>query len=109
MSDNSNVRKINRIDESLQMLRFVLLASSAHSLRVWNLVSDLPVQHSNGYSTIPLCTLKGHGNEVNCVAQMADGRVVSGSDDTTLRVWDVAAEECVQIMDVQAKRNKLYK
>ena len=39
-------------------------------------------------------TLEGHTNRVNAVAVTPDGRhVVSGSDDKTLRVWDLATGE----------------
>ena len=32
-------------------------------------------------------TLEGHSDDVNCLAQLSDGRVVSGSCDSTLKVW----------------------
>jgi hypothetical protein len=32
-------------------------------------------------------TLEGHSYSVRCLVQLADGRVVSGSDDSTLKVW----------------------
>ena len=32
-------------------------------------------------------TLKGHSGFVRCLVQLADGRVVSGSADNTLKVW----------------------
>ena len=31
--------------------------------------------------------LRGHTDTVTCVVQLADGRVVSGSSDKSLRVW----------------------
>ena len=33
--------------------------------------------------------LEGHTHWVTCVSVLPDGRVVSGSDDKTLRVWDI--------------------
>jgi WD40 repeat protein len=42
--------------------------------------------------------LSGHSDSVNCVAFSPDGkRIVSGSDDLTIRVWD--AEKLEQIGD----------
>ena len=36
-----------------------------------------------------ICTLKGHTDRVTSVAISADGkRIVSGSDDQTVKVWD---------------------
>ena len=43
--------------------------------------------------------LKGHTDPVMCVAVTADGRrVVSGSLDKTVRVWDVETGQCLAIL-----------
>ena len=34
-----------------------------------------------------VATLTGHRADVNCVAVLADGRLVSGSNDNTVKVW----------------------
>jgi WD40 repeat protein len=36
--------------------------------------------------------LRGHGNEVYCLLQLPDGRLVTGSSDRTLRIWDPSSE-----------------
>ena len=41
--------------------------------------------------------LKGHTGEVNAVASLGDGRVVSGSEDKTVRIWGVNGE-CERIL-----------
>ena len=39
-------------------------------------------------------------SQVNCVAVFPDGRrVVSGSGDKTLKVWDIATGECVATLE----------
>ena len=38
--------------------------------------------------------LTGHTGNVYCVAQLADGRIVSGSRDKSLRVWDSETGDC---------------
>ena len=40
--------------------------------------------------------LTGHTDAVLCVMQLADGRIVSGSDDGSLRVWDNVTGRCIQ-------------
>lgn len=43
--------------------------------------------------------LKGHTNAVHAVAVTPDGqRVISGSGDKTVRVWDVKSDECLAIL-----------
>ena len=44
--------------------------------------------------------LKGHGDVVESVAITADGgRVVSGSNDKTVRVWEVESKQCISILE----------
>ena len=44
-----------------------------------------------------LQTFTGHTSVVSAVAVLPDGRVVSGSWDTTLRVWDLETGECKEL------------
>ena len=39
--------------------------------------------------------LEEHTNTVRCVTTLPDGRIVSGSIDGTLRVWDLNTGECL--------------
>lgn len=46
-----------------------------------------------------IVTLEGHDGGVNCVELSSDGRrLVSGSGDTTLKVWDMASGKCTKTL-----------
>ena len=45
-----------------------------------------------------LRTLSGHSDRVNAVAVLDADRIVSGSDDKTLKVWSVTSGECLQTL-----------
>ena len=42
----------------------------------------------------PPMWIAGHKGTVQCVAQLADGRIVTGSTDASLRVWDSESGDC---------------
>lgn len=46
----------------------------------------------------PTFQSEGHDDSVICMAILPNWRVVSGSADATLRVWDVASGQCLQTM-----------
>jgi hypothetical protein len=60
-------------------------------LKVWNVNTGVCKNISE--------TLEGHGECVYCVVQLADGRVVSGSGDNTLHVWNVNTGEIEQTLE----------
>jgi len=51
-------------------------------------------RYENGYEDLnwnPECPVAGHTDDVHSVAFSPDGnRVVSGSEDTFVKIWDVA-------------------
>ena len=47
----------------------------------------------------PLVILKGHTGKVNFTCALGDGRVVSASDDTNLRVWNVQTGACERLLE----------
>ncbi|CAM9717737.1 unnamed protein product, partial [Discosporangium mesarthrocarpum] len=50
-----------------------------------------------------ICKLDGHGDNVRCVRIDEGGsRVVSGSSDGTLRVWDVRQQCCLGVYELAA-------
>lgn len=65
--------------------------SRDRTVKVWLL-------HDREFITA-MTTLKGHDADVSCVAFLSDNLVASGSYDGTVRVWDVKAEQCVEVFD----------
>lgn len=50
-----------------------------------------------------IVTLEGHGNFVQALAFTPDGaQLVTGSEDATMRVWDLATRACVQTLTAHA-------
>ena len=48
---------------------------------------------------VELACLRGHAGEVDSVAYTPDGRrIVSGCEDNTVRVWDAASAECLEVI-----------
>ena len=53
------------------------------------------------YSPVSTCMaiLEGHVNDVTCAALVPDSRrLVSGSADSTLRIWDLESGECLRML-----------
>ena len=46
-----------------------------------------------------VAVLNGHTHWVNSVAKLNETTIVSGSDDRTVRVWDLATKSCVAVLN----------
>jgi WD40 repeat protein len=45
---------------------------------------------------------QGHTEEVNCIAISLSGKLaVSGSEDNTVRVWDLESGDCLAVCEVR--------
>jgi serine/threonine protein kinase len=47
-------------------------------------------------SAAPCTLFKGHTDMVECLLVLPDGRLVSGSHDCNIRVWNISTGECLQ-------------
>ena len=79
----------------------VVSASDDRTIKVWDLAGVIHLITNNGGRVMKaqcLHTLQGHRSSVLCVAALPRDRIVSGSRDKTLRVWDVTEGLCLQTM-----------
>jgi len=53
-------------------------------LKVWNL-SD------NSY----IFALNGHTGSISCIKLSSDGSIFSGSEDKTVKIWNIQSGECL--------------
>ena len=44
--------------------------------------------------------LQGHTWSVTCLEEMSNGILLSGSNDNTIRAWDLVRKKCVQTFKV---------
>eukprot|EP00095_Tigriopus_kingsejongensis_P003846 maker-scaffold20_size707684-snap-gene-3.11 protein:Tk03846 transcript:maker-scaffold20_size707684-snap-gene-3.11-mRNA-1 annotation:"f box:wd repeat containing protein 1a" len=76
------------------------LAGSGIIEFIWSLAEAVPISGSDQYThelLTPSLTLEGHEDEVNCV-KFAHPWVISGSSDTTVRVWSLETAVCVAVL-----------
>ena len=50
-----------------------------------------------------MATLEGHRGDVNVLAVLEGGRLASGSDDRTLKVWELVSGACVATLEGHAR------
>jgi WD40 repeat protein len=43
-------------------------------------------------------TFKGHKNEVNCVVHLSGNRILSGSDDESIKIWNAETGSCLKTL-----------
>ena len=74
----------------------IVSGSYDNTLRVWS----VPAAGSQGQEGVEVecdLVLKGHTNWVRAVSVLLDGRIVSGSRDKTLRVWNLSTGDCDEV------------
>jgi len=47
-----------------------------------------------------LLTLTGHTSDVNALTVLSDGSLVSGSDDNTIKIWDIKNGQTIKTLQL---------
>lgn len=74
---------------------FIVSGSRDGTLRVWRLPSSKRGRNQNYTINNCLHILTGHTASVRCIVPWGSHYIVSGSYDSTLRVWDLSSGKCV--------------
>ena len=70
----------------------VMLGSWDNNIYIYNVKIDNKLEKSIDIKLVK--TLSGHKGWVKCILLLPDGRVVSGSHDNTLKVWNPMTNQC---------------
>ena len=71
--------------------RFFLLC------KAWNYIYIMTQEFcTNSYQN--MIKLEGHTGEVNALTTLHDGNIASGSDDKTIKIWNVETGECINTL-----------
>ena len=83
--------------------KYLLTANLNGTIKLWDFLSE---------KTRCLCTYRGHKNSEHCVratfSATNGARVVSGSEDGSVYLWDLHTEEVVQKLDGHSKDSIVY-
>jgi WD40 repeat protein len=86
-------KKRNRADSSPTYRSRMTFSVTSHFNK------DAPVSNTQLLTISPVRTLQGHSDDVTAVALTSDGRrVVSGSRDKTLCVWDLESGQLIRTL-----------
>ena len=77
---------------SLTGLSSKTIASGSHTeIKIWNIDDGTCIQ-----------TLTGHTDWVRCIVRMPNGNLISCSDDSTIKMWDLAQSVCAKMLNMHA-------
>ncbi|HEY9628209.1 MAG TPA: hypothetical protein V6C84_12990 [Coleofasciculaceae cyanobacterium] len=97
--------QIRRVEFSLDG-QLLATNNGDNTVKIWDVspvYTALP-SDSNSPKPIPfsiprLRTLKGHTGRIYGMAFLTDDRLITGSEDHTIRLWDVATGQCLRIFE----------
>ena len=73
----------------------MICGTSDYTLKLWNLQKSSSSENISSIKTLEDNSfLNGHTGLVLCVSVLPDGRIISGSTDTTLKIWNTNTGMC---------------
>ena len=93
---------VNTLSDQTDNVNALLVISSM-------LLASASNKHVNIYnwkSGVIAIKLSGHEGKVNCMTLLRNMWLVSGSDDKTIKVWDIYKENCLQTLEGHADKIK---
>jgi WD40 repeat protein len=67
------------------------------TIKIWDVHTKPKVSYMSCMSCMPCVscvTLKGHTDRITYISELSDNRIVSGSNDDTIKIWNAKTEKC---------------
>jgi len=91
--ENINVLKENMIQEYacslLKLDNSIIAIATFSSIKIWNLTSKKIIKN-----------LTGHGRIVTCLLKINSSKMASGSDDSSVKIWDTNTWFCLTSLSI---------
>jgi WD40 repeat protein len=84
----SDIRAVQNIQNSTQRICICTCSMNDSKIKCWDVKDQIEC----------VKVLAGHNLGVNCIETLAPGKLLSGSDDTYLRVWDLVSGESLIVL-----------
>lgn len=82
------------MDNTINSDRHLWIKSHLMDLKLPDVLSEMIVSYDYHFEGKFHQCLKGHKSTVTCLTTLRDGRIITGSDDKTIRIWNSKTGKC---------------